>query len=43
MVKSIALVVVSVCVGWVFRGIYYADETTDSANQKREELSDVEC
>ena len=42
MVKSIALVVVSICVGWVFRGIY-ADETTDSSNQKREELSDVEC
>jgi len=42
MVKSTALVLVSVCVGWVFRGIY-ADETTLSINQKREKLSDFEC
>ena len=42
MVKSTALVVVSVCVGWLFHSID-TDKTTIFNNQKREEVSDFEC
>ena len=42
MIKSTALVLVSVFMGWVFRGIY-VEETIFSSKKKREALSDVEC
>ena len=42
MIKSTALVLVSVFMGWVFCGIY-VEETIFSSKKKREVLSDVEC